>query len=151
MTFLEAFVAIAVAFVGGGALVAFVNSRTERWKFLATRKAAKEDKAEAKADEMQKIKEALEKFERAETRRNEELEARLTNIENQNAAQSEALKLILLDRIQHLGQSYIAKGEISFDNRRRLHDMHKCYHSGLDGNGDADLVMDGVDELPLSN
>lgn len=27
--------------------------------------------------------------------------------------------------------------------------MHNCYHSGLGGNGDADLVVDAVDELPL--
>lgn len=27
--------------------------------------------------------------------------------------------------------------------------MHNCYHSGLGGNGDADLVVAAVDELPL--
>jgi len=56
---------------------------------------------------------------------------------------------ILLDRILYLGQSYIAKGEIDFDDRKRLHAMHDCYHNGLHGNGDADLIMEAVDELPL--
>lgn len=31
----------------------------------------------------------------------------------------------------------------------RYENMHNCYHSGLGGNGDADLVVAAVDELPL--
>lgn len=27
--------------------------------------------------------------------------------------------------------------------------MHSCYHSGLGGNGDADIIVEGVDALPL--
>ena len=57
--------------------------------------------------------------------------------------------MILLDRIRHLGQSYIAAGEIDFDDRRIFHMMHSVYHDGLGGNGDADLVVEAVDELPL--
>ena len=60
-----------------------------------------------------------------------------------------ALKLILLDRILYLGQSYLNKGEVSIYDRQRLHAMHECYHNGLGGNGDADLIMRAVDELPL--
>ena len=71
------------------------------------------------------------------------------HLKNSDTAQSEALKLILLDRILWLGQSYINKGEISFDDRRRFHAMHSCYHSGLGGNGDADIIVEGVDALPL--
>ena len=55
----------------------------------------------------------------------------------------------MLDRIRHLGQSYIQKGEISFDDRRIFHMMHDAYHDGLGGNGDADLVVEAVDDLPL--
>ena len=58
-------------------------------------------------------------------------------------------ELILLDRILWLGQGDINKGEISFDDRRRFHAMHSCYHSGLGGNGDADIIVEGVDALPL--
>lgn len=67
-----------------------------------------------------------------------------------DVAQSEALRLILLDRILYLGKGYIARGEISYDERRRFHAMHQCYHTGLGGNGDADLIVSGVDELPLT-
>lgn len=57
-------------------------------------------------------------------------------------------KVSLLDRIQHLGRSYLKVGEIDFDDRRRLHQMHTAYHN-LGGNGDLDTLMEDVDELPL--
>ena len=61
------------------------------------------------------------------------------------------LRVVLLDRIQYLGQSYLADGEISFDDRRRLHRMHDAYHTGLNGNGDLDVIMAQVDRLPLKH
>lgn len=56
-----------------------------------------------------------------------------------------------MDRIQYLGQCYLADGEISFDDRRRLHRMHDAYHTGLNGNGDLDVIMAQVDRLPLKH
>lgn len=150
MTFWEGIVAIVIAFAGGAGFTALVNGRTERWKFKAQRKAAKEDKAEEKADKTTQLKEAVEKFEEAEAKKNQDMDKRLLRLEAQNMAQTEALKLIMLDRILHLGQGYIAKGSISYDDRKRLHDMHKCYHDGLGGNGDANLIMEEVDDLQLS-
>ena len=61
------------------------------------------------------------------------------------------LRVVLLDRIQYLGQCYLADGEISFDDRRRLHRMHDAYHTGLNGNGDLDVIMAQVDRLPLKH
>ena len=125
MGFMEFSVAFVLAIAGGAAGAAVINGINERWKFKASRKAAKEDKAEEKADKTEEIS------------------------ERQNEAAAEALKVILLDRIRHLGQSYIQKGEISFDDRRIFHMMHDAYHDGLGGNGDADLVVEAVDDLPL--
>lgn len=68
----------------------------------------------------------------------------------ENKEMRRAVRLILLDRILYLGQCYIDKGEISYDDRRRLHEMHDCYHTGLGGNGDADLIMHAVDHLRLT-
>lgn len=150
MTFWEGIVAIVIAFAGGAGFTAFVNGRTERWKFKAQREAAKEDKAEEKADRTSQLKAAVEKFEETEDKKNREMDKRLSRLEKQNAAQTEALKLIMLDRILHLGQGFIERGSISYDDRKRLHDMHKCYHDGLGGNGDANLIMEAVDDLQLS-
>lgn len=61
-----------------------------------------------------------------------------------------ALKWVIYDRIRHLGQTFIADGEVSFDDRRILNEMHNCYHNGLGGNGDLDNLMREVNDLPLA-
>lgn len=61
------------------------------------------------------------------------------------------LKWVIYDRIRFLGQSYIAQGEIDFDDRRILNEMHSCYHNGLNGNGDLDSLMNQVNILPLKS
>jgi len=138
MNFGETTMAILLAIAGGAAGAAVINGLTERWKFRANRKAAKEDRAEKKADKTEELANTL-----------TGLQEQLTHLKESDAAQAEALKLILLDRVLWLGQSYINKGEISYDDRRRFHAMHSCYHSTLGGNGDADLIVEGVDALPL--
>lgn len=134
----EILTAVLLAIAGGAAGAAVINGINERWKFKANRKAVKEDRAEEKADKTGELSSTL-----------SGVQEQLTLLKDSDAAQSEALKLILLDRILWLGQSYINKGEISFDDRRRFHAMHQCYHSGLGGNGDADIIVEGVDALPL--
>ena len=59
------------------------------------------------------------------------------------------LKWVLYDRIRYLGQAYLREGEIDFDDRRLLGEMHKSYHDGLGGNGDLDTLMQSVNDLPL--
>lgn len=138
MNFGEIITAAFLAIAGGAAGAAVINGINERWKFKANRKAVKEDRAEEKTDKTNELSSTL-----------SGVQKQLAHLKDSDAAQSEALKLILLDRILWLGQSYINKGEISFDDRRRFHAMHKCYHNGLGGNGDADIVVKGVDALPL--
>lgn len=60
----------------------------------------------------------------------------------------DALKVMMLDRILHLGRAYIKAGEVDADDLRRLRQMHEVYHS-LGGNGDADLIMAAVNKLTL--
>lgn len=127
-----------LSFVGGGAMVALIGFLGDRFKFREERKAKREDRAAAKADRTQELEKTV-----------SELSGEMKTIKDQNAAQSEALRLMMLDRILHLGSHYIQDGAITLDDRRRLHAMHDCYHDGLGGNGDAKLVMDAVDELPL--
>ena len=59
------------------------------------------------------------------------------------------LMLLMLDRIRYLGQCYIKSGAINYDDRKILNDMHKCYHEGLGGNGDLNLIMQEVNDLQL--
>ena len=132
----EAIRDILIAVISGGAGAAIVKLLGDGLAWRRTRKAEKEDRAERK-------KEDREKQESLHT------EERLKAIEKKTDAQSEALKFILYDRIRYLGQAYIAEGEIDFDDRRILNDMHKSYHNGLGGNGDLEVLMREVNSLRL--
>lgn len=114
-----------IAIMTGGVAVAVIEGLKEWLRWRRDRKAKKEDNAELN------------------------LEGRLTLMETQNTAQIEALKYLLFDKIRHLGQKYIAKEEIDFDERRILNSMHSVYHNGLGGNGDLDNLMDEVNSLKL--
>lgn len=89
----------------------------------------------------------------AAAKRREKSERERAALERQRdeklAALIESQKIILLDRIRHLGQRYLAEKAIDFDDRRLLHSMHDSYHNGLGGNGDADVIMREIDALPL--
>ena len=125
-----------VAVLSGGAAVALIDGVIRLIMWAVQRKAVKED--------------------RKDERENADIEGQLRGIQDtlegqkkDLAAQSRALMYMMYDRIQHLGMVYIAAGEIDIDDRRRLNDMHNSYHFGLGGNGDLDVLMAEVNELPL--
>lgn len=62
---------------------------------------------------------------------------------------TKALRYLMLYVIQERAKSLIAQGYASLEERRCLHKWHEVYHNGLHGNGDADLLLKMVDELPL--
>lgn len=127
-----------VAFICGAGGLAIINIVQERWKWRADRKAKKEDMAEQKEDRLERLTTLVEGMSKKMEESEQEIDALKT-----------ALRCVLLDRVVYLGQSYIRDGEIDFDDRRRLREMHAAYHMGLGGNGDADAIMHSVDGLPL--
>lgn len=56
------------------------------------------------------------------------------------------VRILLYDRIKHLGNSYINAGSISGDQYEDLLSMHKAYHE-LGGNGYLNSIMDDVKRL----
>ena len=64
-------------------------------------------------------------------------------------AQTKALRYIMLYIIQERAKQHIKEKCITLEDRRSLHHWHDLYHNGLGGNGDADALMAGVDNLPL--
>ena len=117
---------ILTAVLTGGFAVSLVNLIRDVIMWKKNRKAAKEDKED------------------------QNIEERLKAIENTTTTLASANKYILYDRIRFLGQAYIKDGEIDFDDRRILNDMHDVYHNGLGGNGDLDNLMKEVNALPLN-
>lgn len=138
--FAKQVILIVSAFIFGAGGLAVIELLREKWKFKAERQAVKEDRKEEKNDELNKLSKQVEELSLKESET-----AKMLN------TLREAQKCILLDRIIHLGQAYIQEGSIDFDDRRRLREMHKSYHMGLGGNGDADAIMKAIDELPLKN
>lgn len=65
---------------------------------------------------------------------------------SQLAALVEAQKVLMIDRVRHLGSVYIRQGEISLEDKENLHQMYAAYKS-LGGNGHLDLIMGEVDRL----
>ena len=112
----------------GAALIKLVEGIIQ---YFLARKAKKEDKAEERIE-----KQAA----------NNEIE--IKHVKAEVAAVKAGMCVIMLDRIQHLCKMYIQDGYVDFDDRRRLHLMHDGYHA-LGGNGDLDILMKAVDELPL--
>ena len=138
------------AFICGAGGLALINIVQKRWEMRYQRKAEKEDRAEEKDDKIGAMSKQLTDFIEAQHEFNSKSNERFSEMERSDAAQSEALKYVLLDRILYIGQSYIKHGEVSYDDRKRLREMHDVYHSRLDGNGDAKKIMEAVDELPLT-
>jgi len=60
----------------------------------------------------------------------------------------DAQKVLMIDRVRHLGQAYITRGDITIAEKETLHEMHKAYKN-LGGNGHLDTIMGEVDELPV--
>ena len=60
-----------------------------------------------------------------------------------------AIRYIMLYIIREECEKHIQRKYISYEDRRMLHKWHELYHKELGGNGDADLLMAAVDELPL--
>lgn len=59
------------------------------------------------------------------------------------------VRMLLYDRIKHLGKSYIERGSISAEELEDLISMHNIYHDDLNGNGFLDAIMTSVKALRI--
>lgn len=109
-------------------------------QMIVNRKWQKEDKQEAKTDKLEGIEKRLNKID-------SKLDTAIDEVGHVKAAN----KSILSDRIKWLGTKYLEEGEIEFEDRRIMHDLHDAYHNHSGGNGDYDILMREIDELPLKH
>lgn len=140
---------ILAGLLSGGVFVAVVEGVREWLAWKRNRKDKKEDRELEKSDITKQLQTTVKKLEDEEKRIAAEDKRHFDGIENDMSALKDGVKFILLDRILYLGDRYIERGEISIEEKMLLHKMHKVYHSRLNGNGDADVMMEAVDELPL--
>ena len=57
------------------------------------------------------------------------------------------LRILLYDRIKHLGKRYIEREYITAEELEDIMTMHKVYHDNLHGNGFLDSIMEQVKAL----
>jgi len=107
---------------------------------ILKRKWQKEDKKEEKEDAISDLKHQL-----------KEISSKIDILSSDVKHVKHANKSILSDRVKSLGTQYLEDGEVEFEDRRILHDLHNAYHNDCDGNGDFDILMRDVDELPLKH
>ncbi len=62
-------------------------------------------------------------------------------------ALKEAMKMLLMDRIKEQAHLHLKEKEITFEDRKHLHEMHNVYKA-LGENGDLTPLMEEIDELP---
>lgn len=136
MTALEFIATVAGIILGSSALTVLLNNLHDRWKIKQERKNNKEDKLEAKEDIVDDLQNATD----SQEKKIEALEILSSNM-------AEALKYLLLDKILFLGSKYIRRNTITLEERKILKAMYNVYHNGLDGNGDADFIMKGVEAI----
>lgn len=60
----------------------------------------------------------------------------------------DAQKVLMVDRVRYLGQSYIADKEITLEDKETLGEMYAAYKA-LGGNGHLTTVMAEVERLPV--
>jgi len=129
--------AFALALIAGGGIgVTIIHSLHERSMHKIERQEHKEDQREERA--VLNIESRLQAVENS-----------LQEMKERSDAERVAIRYILYYQIRHIALCYISDGEVDFDDRRILRDMHTSYHTGLGGNGDLDKLMEAVDELPL--
>lgn len=118
--------------LSGGVAAAIIKAAESIITWKLNRKAAQEDKEEAKQESAeQDIKTAI-----------AQLEKDITSLRTGE-------RVILHDRIKYLGKSFIEDKEIDFDDRQDLVDMHNVYHNELGGNGNLNSLMEEVMKLPI--
>ena len=64
------------------------------------------------------------------------------------AALVEAQKVLMIDRVRHLGNRYVSERSISLDDKETLQEMFMSYRK-LGGNGHLDTIMAEVNKLPI--
>lgn len=123
---------VLLCLLSGGVAAAVIKAAESLITWKLNRKAAQEDKEDNKKELALKNEQAV-----------------VEQLKTEVASLRLGERVILRDRIRYLGRVYIESGEIDFDDRQDLVDMHSVYHTELGGNGNLDGLMKDVMDLPL--
>lgn len=64
-----------------------------------------------------------------------------------DTGESQGMRWLLQDRLEHLAGHYLDKGCISYEEFKNWNKGHHIYHDLLGGNGDLDALKNALKEL----
>ena len=61
--------------------------------------------------------------------------------------ESQGMRWLLQDRLEHLAKHYLDRGYITYDELQNWNKGHHIYHDLLDGNGDLNILKSALETL----
>lgn len=68
----------------------------------------------------------------------------IVNARQKETGESQGIKWLMQDRLEHVALAYMAKGTITYDEWKNWNKGHHIYHDLLGGNGDLDPLKDAL-------
>ena len=140
---------IIVCVLSSTVAAALVNSTKDLIIFSRNRQDNIDEKREEKEDKILLLEERMKSTEEKLAKLSESV---LAYMEEQNDITKSLIrseKLIMQGKIEYLATKFIHEGAITLEHRKLIHEMWHEYHYTWNGNGDLNLLMEAVDELPL--
>lgn len=67
--------------------------------------------------------------------------------QRKETGESQGMRWLLQDRLEHLARHYLADGVVTYEEMRNWNKGHTIYHDILGGNGDLDNVKTALKQL----
>lgn len=61
--------------------------------------------------------------------------------------ESQGIRWLMQDRLEHVALAYMSKGEITYDELKNWNRGHHIYHDLLGGNGDLDALKNTLQSI----
>lgn len=73
--------------------------------------------------------------------------ARKAEEEQKETGESQGIRWLMQDRLEHVALAYMAKGSISYEELKNWNRGHHIYHDLLGGNGDLDPLKQALQTM----
>lgn len=73
----------------------------------------------------------------------------IVNKRAKETGESQGIKWLMQDRLEHVALAYLSKGEMTHDEYKNWNKGHYIYHELLGGNGDLDPLKKALEDLDI--
>lgn len=71
----------------------------------------------------------------------------IINAKKKETGESQGIKWLMQDRLEHVALAYMAKGTITYEEWKNWNKGHHIYHDLLGGNGDLDPLKEALSNM----